>query len=128
MVTDEFLLLAKTESQTRGLGELRLIELPHPVGSVSGEVLRSLAGSNIEAIVSVLTAGASGSDYPLDNEARVPTECMSTLEVPSDPSLMFQYFINRGWSDGLPMLPPTEAAIDAMIAASDFKRDELLGV
>ena len=22
--------------------------------------------------------------------------------------LMFQYFINRGWSDGLPMLAPTE--------------------
>ena len=32
MVTDEFLVLAKTESLTRGLGDLRLIELPHPVG------------------------------------------------------------------------------------------------
>ena len=26
------------------------------------------------------------------------------------------------------MLPPTEAAIDAMIAGSDLKKDELLGV
>src|SRR5262245_66035989 len=41
---------------------------------------------------------------------------------------MLQYFINRGWSDGLPVLPPTEAAIDAMISASPLKMDELLGV
>jgi hypothetical protein len=127
MVTDEFLLLAKTESLTRGLGALRLIELPHPVGSVSVDILRSLAESKFDSIVNVLTAGDGCSDYPL-NEADGSTECMSTLEVPSDPGLMFQYFINRGWSDGLPMLPPTEAAIDAMIAASDLKKDELLGV
>jgi len=67
------------------------------------------------------------SDHAL-NEEGGPTECAATLEVPSDPGLMFQYFINRGWSDGLPVLPPTEAAIDAMIAGSDLKKDELLGV
>jgi hypothetical protein len=127
MVTDEFLLLAKTESSSRGLGDLRLIELPHPVGSVSLDILCSLAESNIDSIVKVLTAGVGWSGYPL-NEAERPTECTSTLEVPSDPGLMFQYFINRGWSDGLPMLPPTEAAIDAMIAGNDLKKDELLGV
>ena len=127
MVTDEFLLLAKTESLTRGLSDLRLIELPHPVGSVSLDTLRSLAESTIDSIVKVLTAGEGRSDHPL-NEVDGPGKCTSTLEVPSDPGLMFQYFINRGWSDGLPMLPPTEAAIDAMIAVSDLKRDELLGV
>ena len=127
MVTDEFLVLAKTESLTRGLGDLRLIELPHPVGSVSLDTLRSLAESNIDSIVRVLTAGDVRSDYPL-NEVDVPTECAVAVEVPSDPSLMFQYFINRGWSDGLPMLPPTQAAIDSMIAASGLNQDDILGV
>jgi hypothetical protein len=125
MVTDEFLLLAKTESLTRGLTDLRLIELPHPVGSVSPDILRSLAESNIDSIVRVLTAGDMRSDL---NGGDGSAECTATVEVPSDPGLMFQYFINRGWSDGLPMLPPTEAAIDAMIAGSDLKKDELLGV
>jgi hypothetical protein len=127
LVTDEFLLLARTESQTRGLGDLRLIELPHPVGSISLDALRLLAESNVESIVKVLTAGEGCFAYSL-NEPDRPAECMSTLEVPSEPGLMFQYFINRGWSDGLPVLPPTEAAIDAMIAASDLKKDALLGV
>jgi hypothetical protein len=127
MVTNEFLLLAQTESSSRGLGDLRLIELPHPVGSVSLDMLRSLAEANIDSIVRVLTAGDVRSDQAL-NEEDGSRECAATVEVPSDPGLMFQYFINRGWSDGLPMLPPTEAAIDAVIAGSDLKKDELLGV
>jgi hypothetical protein len=119
--------LAKTEALTRGLGDLRLIELPHPVGSVSLDILRSLAESNIDSIVRVLTAGNVRSDYPLD-EADGHTECMATVEVPSDPGLMFQYFINRGWSDGLPVLPPTQAAIDAMAAGSGLTKNDILGV
>ena len=121
-------MLAKTESLTRGLGDLRLIELPHPVGSVSLDILRSLAESNIDSIVRVLTAGDVRSECPLD-EADGPTECAAaTVEVSSDPGLMFQYFINRGWSDGLPVLPPTQAAIDAMAAGSGLTKNDILGV
>jgi hypothetical protein len=127
LVTDEFLLLAKTESLTRGLGDLRLVELPHPVGSIPVDAVRSLAESELDSIIEVLTAGDVQSGCAL-NKADDPAECASTLEVPSDPALMFQFFINRGWSDGLPVLPPTEAPIDAMIAASDLKKDEMLGV
>jgi hypothetical protein len=128
VVTDEFLLLAQTESLTRGLGDLRLIELPHPVGSVSLDILRLLAESHMDSIVRVLTAGESCSDDPLFAADDSGGECTATLEVPADPGLMLQYFINRGWSDGLPVLPPTEAAIDAIIGASHLKRDELLGI
>ena len=100
-----------------------LVELPHPVGSVSLDILRSLAESNIDSIVSVLTAGESCSDDPLIDADESGVECTATVEVPADPGLMFQYFINRGWSDGLPMLPPTQAAIDAMIAASGLQKE-----
>jgi hypothetical protein len=128
VVTDEFLVLAKTESLTRGLSDLPLVELPHPVGSVSLDILRSLAESSIDTIVSVLTAGEVRADFSLDEADGSGVECTLTMEVPADPGLMFQYFINRGWSDGLPMLPPTHAAVDAMISGSDLKKDELLGV
>ncbi|HSE86164.1 MAG TPA: hypothetical protein VLJ79_08100 [Candidatus Binatia bacterium] len=121
-------MLAKTESLTRGLSDLPLVKLPHPVGSVSLDILRSLAESNIDSIVNGLTAGEVGADFPLDETNGSGVECTATVEVPAEPGLMFQYFINRGWSDGLPMLPPTEAAIDAMIAGSDLKKGELLGV
>jgi hypothetical protein len=128
LVTDEFLVLAKTESLTRGLSDLPLVELPHPVGSVSLDILRSLAESNVDSIVSVLTAGEVRADLPLDEANESGVECTATVEVPADPGLMFQYFVNRGWSDGLPMLPPTRAAIDAMISGSRREKEDVLGV
>ena len=121
-------MLAKTESSTRGLTDLPLVELPHPVGSISLDVLRSLAESAIDSIVNTLTAGGVRAGCTLNEENGSAVESMATVEVPADPGLMFQYFINRGWSDGLPMLPPTEALIDAMIAGSGLDKDHVLGV
>jgi hypothetical protein len=38
-----------------------------------------------------------------------------------------QYFDN-GWTDGLPIVPPTEALVDSMIAAAGRDPMEVLGV
>jgi hypothetical protein len=126
MVTDEFMALAKTESAMRGLRELPLIELPHPVGSVSADVLNALAQSALDSI-----AGALTGDYIPANSREEETVCGSaeehTAQVPADANLMFQYFINRGWSDGLPALAPTKAAVDDMIAFSGLDKDTVLG-
>lgn len=37
-------------------------------------------------------------------------------------------FYERGWTDGLPIMPPTEEAVAAMLAATDRDRDEVVGV
>jgi hypothetical protein len=43
-----------------------------------------------------------------------------TLEVADmGPLDWFEYAEARGWGDGLPTLPPTEAAVDALLAAAD---------
>jgi hypothetical protein len=120
--------LAKTESATRGMSHLRLIRLPHPVGSIGLEALRFLAESSIDAIVGALTvAPVHSNDAPkVTNGSAV--ESGSELAVPADPALMFQYFVNRGWTDGLPVLPPTPASLDAMIAGSGLEKNQILGV
>ncbi|MGE0539055.1 MAG: hypothetical protein AB7R89_02630 [Dehalococcoidia bacterium] len=37
-------------------------------------------------------------------------------------------FYERGWTDGLPIVPPTEAAVAAMLAGSGRDRDEVVGI
>jgi hypothetical protein len=118
--------LAKTEASTRGMSQLPLIRLPHPVGSIPLEPLRMLAEASIEPIVSALTSDAVCSGD--SRNGRDGDEAVSALEVPADPGLMFQYFVNRGWTDGLPVLPPTEAAIDAMIAGDGLDKNDIIGV
>lgn len=40
---------------------------------------------------------------------------------------MQRHFIGNGWSDGMPLIPPTSAKVDAMIAASGRDGDEIIG-
>jgi hypothetical protein len=110
------------------MNHLPLIRLPHPVGSISLDALRSLAESSIDAIANALTVAAVHSDDSPNGTNGGAAESGSALAVPADPALMFQYFVNRGWSDGLPVLPPTPAALEAMIAGGALKKDEVLGV
>ena len=41
---------------------------------------------------------------------------------------MQQRFITNGWSDGMPLIPPTPAAVDAMVAASGRQPEEVVGL
>ena len=52
----------------------------------------------------------------------------ASLLVPSDPAETFSFFFDRGWTDGLPVLPPTLAAVRKMVAAGGKKADVILGV
>jgi len=38
-----------------------------------------------------------------------------------------RFFYKRGWTDGLPVLPPTEAAVKEMLTGTDLSPDYLLG-
>ena len=48
--------------------------------------------------------------------------------VPADFAAMQDYFWAQGWTDGLPVAPPTEDAVRAMLAAVDADPQHSLGV
>lgn len=41
---------------------------------------------------------------------------------------MQDHFVAKGWSDGLPLIPPTRAKVAAMVAASGREGDEVVGI
>lgn len=129
VVSSEFWNLALAERQARGVKDLPLVKVPHPVGTIPLDALRAVAEAAVDAIASKLIHGdgkASGSDgiAPGDGEGRAAT----AFSVPSDPGELFSYFFERGWTDGLPVLPPTLPAVGKMIAAGGLKADAVLGV
>ena len=50
------------------------------------------------------------------------------LELPADPAAFSSESARRGWSDGLPLIPPTEARVSAMLAALPRDPLEIVGV
>src|SRR6266508_776983 len=50
------------------------------------------------------------------------------IEIEDSFSEINESFYERGWTDGLPIVPPTEAAVQEMLAATDRDPQEVLGV
>jgi hypothetical protein len=49
------------------------------------------------------------------------------ITVEDDPEAIFERFAREGWTDGLPIVPPTEERVARMLAASDFDPPRSLG-
>src|SRR5262249_26554270 len=49
------------------------------------------------------------------------------ITVPDDPEAIFERFASEGWTDGLPIVPPTEERVARMLAASDLDPSFSLG-
>lgn len=48
-------------------------------------------------------------------------------EIPDDPEAWLDFVMERGWGDGLPIIPPTEERVAEMVARSGRPADESLG-
>ncbi|MBJ19888.1 MAG: hypothetical protein GY910_05605 [bacterium] len=55
--------------------------------------------------------------------------CHDGFELPSeDPTEIREFLTSRGWGDGLPVVVPTKARVDAFFEHNDFDPDELVGI
>jgi hypothetical protein len=45
----------------------------------------------------------------------------------NDPGELIEAYFERGWTDGLPVVPPTEKSVAAMLAGAGLRGDEVLG-
>ncbi len=48
------------------------------------------------------------------------------LEIDTDPHTLYELSLTQGWGDGLPLLPPTEARVRALIDATPFHPDDVI--
>lgn len=44
-----------------------------------------------------------------------------------DPASLIEAYFDRGWTDGLPVVPPTEKSVAEMLAGAGLRGDEVLG-
>jgi hypothetical protein len=50
------------------------------------------------------------------------------VEVDDDPHALYELSLREGWGDGLPLLPATEARVRALIDATPYHADDVVGV
>ena len=100
VVSSEFWKLALAESQARGVRELPLVKVPHPVGTISLQALRTVAKSAVDAIVDKLLRNNNSDSLADAQSSQDDHGNCASLSVPSDSAEMFSFMFERGWTDG----------------------------
>jgi hypothetical protein len=97
--------------------------VPHPIGGVAESIV---AGKALTAVADVLTALTGPAGGPpgagrAEGEARAHRAPDDLLEFQS-------FMMERGWGDGLPMIPATAERVAAMLVARRRPEDDVVAV
>jgi hypothetical protein len=112
---------ARVQAAGRGLAELPIVEIPHPMHTASRALIEGRAADAAQSIVKALLEGASA-------RGALGEEILEDrIEAEADPVALEEFFFAHGWTDGLPVTPPTLASVAAMVAASGRAADETIG-
>lgn len=122
LVCEGFLGLAAAASQGQGMPNIGIAMVPGHTGVQSKEQLREniLGVTQYNVVNALLEKPADGTleDEPSARDI-VATGTLDEIN---------EYFITHELSDGLPIMPPTQARIDAFLRYTERKPDEVLGI
>jgi hypothetical protein len=118
-----FFMDAKSSASVRGMPGVRILLETVPPHSTVAEEIEAGVSAVMDDIIAALTK-------PLTTEEKSPKQ----IEAERPPRIVFtgnleevnQFFYKRGWTDGLPIMPPTEEAIAKMLTGTDLKADHIV--
>jgi len=102
--TDAFIALARATSSKHGLPHMRLALVPHPLGGIPVDAARAKADGILDEVLRGLTTDPAP---PVATGVTSPT----LIDAPDDLDAFQVWAMEQAWSDGLPVLPPTEARV-----------------
>lgn len=117
-----FVRQAKSTARAAGLGVLRVAEYPGAFASHTREVLLANTRKVLwPQVKRALTEPLSGED----EVAKVETG--RTISFESEEEFR-RVFLDLGWTDGLPVVPPTEHAVEEFLKFTDLGPETSLGM
>lgn len=123
LVTEGFVRQALATGRGLGFDGMRLAVLAGHVDSQTyDEMVASFVASTVEQVIDGLTR-------PIDDPVGAVVE-PDALDVVATGTIdeVVAHFVERGWSDGLPFVPPTRDRVEAFIAPSGHDPWRSLGV
>ncbi|HLB30307.1 MAG TPA: UGSC family (seleno)protein [Gammaproteobacteria bacterium] len=133
IVTRRFEELAQTTAFKKGIPNLKVSYTPHPITDRPAELCDEyLQGNNpvsgkplVKEIADGLAQKLSAEDMKSGFLEREPRP---RLLAPGKPADLERMFHDNGWTDGLPIVMPTEERVAAMLKGTSHKPDEVVGV
>ncbi|MBI3031783.1 MAG: hypothetical protein HYY64_19945 [Candidatus Rokubacteria bacterium] len=127
MLTEAFAEAGRLRAEALGMPHHAVILVPHPMASRPAEEVEAVARAAFPQILAALTAPAPRPGAPA---TATPGRALgaSRVEFPADIGDLNDAVENRGWSDGLPVIPPTEDRVGRLLDAVRLAPSAVLGV
>jgi hypothetical protein len=131
MHTDKFDKVVRSVAAVSGMPDLRQVFVPQPIMGKTAEQLRTyvdgvdpLTGRPVmQEVVEGLTRPPRGEDVGVIEFDRSTPR----LVEPDTEENLHRLFLDRHWTDNLPIVLPTEERVAAMLAGTARKPDEVVG-
>lgn len=123
LVNKGFITDSKSASGLQGIPGLRTVSETVPCECSVQTVIEENLLNAMEDMERTLTT-------PLTEQEKNPVQKQGDgdrIIFSGDHTEINRFFYRRGWSDGLPLVPPTEAAVKEMLQGTDLPPDHLLG-
>ncbi|HSW57044.1 MAG TPA: hypothetical protein VLH15_01455, partial [Dehalococcoidales bacterium] len=114
---------ARSAASSRGMPEIRVVLELVVSESTDLEEIESGISGVIEDAVRALTAPlTAGEKSPKSGEMEKPARII----FKGDYAEINRFFYKRGWTDGLPVVPPTEEAVKEMLTGTDLPPEHVV--
>jgi hypothetical protein len=119
--TTPFELFARAQATVLGFPDLRILVLEHPIAELTDEEVAAKTAQGFDSFDGLLAGDSSG-----DKSLTVTGPSLLSVDIDPDelPELLTK---NKIW-DGLPVVPPTPARVDAMLAAYAGDPEQVVGL
>jgi hypothetical protein len=132
MITQRFKELVTTISYKKGIPNMRITYTPHPITDRPAELCRKYVAANdpltnrpmLEEIYDSLTRPLSVEDGKGGFLKRDPRPRLLTPDTADN---LMEYFHEQGFTDGNPVILPTQEKVAEMLKATSRKPDEWVG-
>ena len=128
MVAQKFSSAWRTSISAWGQPLLPSVTIPHVVAGQRHDLIRGMVEEQIDGILQGLLKPVK--EAALIEKAETASE---TLKVGGDDVLatldaVNNLFLEKGWGDGFPVIPPTPAAVERMLRGTDRKPQDVVSI
>ena len=105
-----------------GLPNIRVSVIPHPLGELRPEEVEQRSRAAAHDIMQNRLASCGAEARATEDQTYDPLEIQNSWDAVND------HFYVRGWTDGLPIVPPERDRVERVVAASGLAPETVLGV
>jgi hypothetical protein len=132
VITQKFRDLVESIAFKKGIPNMRMVYTPHPVTDRTSELSRKyLEGNDPVTGKPILDEIVEGLTKPVSDEDRgagfLPRPSRTRLLKPDTSENLEDLFYSSNFTDGLPIVLPTEKKVAEMLKATSHKPDEFVG-